>query len=166
MKIYAEYNILGHMQKALEKDFLFIESTKHRADYSALKKIWDSFIKNHLQLITCEDDCLMEFTNYDESIRSYQDVENYLTPYPHMIKKFELFKKIIHRELMICPYGEYGFRRGPSGGGPPEYYELLDQIRIMLNKPKPTNDQKDRDARHIMHCILYGCDFFNNGLQS
>jgi|LGVF01.2.fsa_nt_gb hypothetical protein len=161
INIYLDYNILGHLQKSLDKDFVVSKlSDEFKSDYIALEKIWHAFVNDYFQMTTCEDDCFMEFTNYDESIQNYNDVERYLTQYPHMIQKFKLFKQLSHRELMICPFGEYGYGRGPFGGGPAEHYNLLDQVRIMLNKQDPKNGQKDRDARHIMHCVLYGCDFF------
>ncbi len=37
---------------------------------------------------------------------------------------------------------------------------LLDHIRLMLNKVSPKEDRRDRDAKHILHCILYGCEYF------
>jgi hypothetical protein len=100
----------------------------------------------------------MEFLKYaPDRMKGYSDVEKVLPT--NMRRKFELFRQVKQGELLIHPYGAYGFGRGPFGGGPEESYELLGQIRIMLDRQRLDPDA-DRDARHLMHCVLYKCDYF------
>jgi len=157
LKVYVEYNIIAHLDEALNGRIP--KDPRLGFDYSALVNLWDIFSsgQGEIDLMTCEDDCYMEFLKYTpDRIRGYSEVEK--LP-PHMRKKFDLFKQLKQGELLICPLGEYGYGRGPFGGGPKEHYEFLEQIRIMLDK-QGLDPDKDRDARHLMHCVLYKCDHF------
>jgi len=158
MQIYIDYNILGRLDDKIRNKIANSQDSRWKPDNDSLLSIWNAFNEGKIDLITCEDDCYMEFLDYcPEKMKNYKDAEKLLPS--HMRRKFNLFKKLRKGELLICPYGEYGFDRGPYGGGQKENYELLDQLRIMLNRKNKT-PHKDRDARHLMHCILYQCDYF------
>ena len=77
-----------------------------------------------------------------------------------MLQKFDICELLVHKELLIYPYGGYGWGCGPWGGGPKSHYELLDRIREAVGNETPESSKADRDARHLMHSVLYGCDFF------
>jgi hypothetical protein len=133
---------------------------KQKKDHVALISIWEKYERSNIRIITCEDDCLMEFANYDSSINSYSEIESYLSSNPKMLSRFNLFKKVEKGKLKICPFGEYGFGSGPFGGGPKINYDLLHKIKYMLNIASNSTPQRDRDARHIMHSILYSSVYF------
>ena len=159
--LYFDYNLFNHLQIAIDGSENESTTDEQKNDYKALLKMWCHYNNSGIKITTCEDDSLMEFANYDQSINSYSEIENFFSSNNRnrMLKRFELFKKVKKGQLLICPYGEYGYGSGPFGGGPKKNYELLEQIRIMLNRESPVNPQKDRDARHILHSTLYGCDF-------
>jgi hypothetical protein len=159
MQIYVDYNILGRLDEKFQNKLEKSSRPHWQLDYDSLPSIWKAHNEGKIDLITCEDDCYMEFSDYKpEEIKNYKDIEKRL-PSPHMRRKFGLFKKLRKGGLLICPYGEYGFGSGPYGGGQKENYDLLNQLRIMLNRENKT-PHDDRDARHLMHCILYRCDYF------
>lgn len=156
--IYFDHNLFNHLQIALDgTDIEFPEREKE--DHIALTALWNHYNNSEIEIVTCEDDTIMEFFNFDQKITNYSEIKKHLANKNRMLRRFELFEKVKKGKLLICPFGEYGSGRGPFGGGLTSYYDLLKQIRIMLNRTSPTNPQKDRDARHIMHSTLYGCDY-------
>ena len=164
MKIYVDYNILGRLDEKFQNELKKSSIPHWKLDYESLPSIWKAHNEGKIDLITCEDDCYMEFLDYKpEKIKNYNKIEEYFHSikheHPEMSRKFDLFKELKKGELLICPFGEYGFGSGPYGGGQKENYDLLNQLRIMLNRENKT-PHDDRDARHLMHCILYRCDYF------
>lgn len=156
--IYFDYNLFNHLQIVLENVVVKNGFTdEQKKDHKALINIWKISENSDIEIITCEDDCLMEFANYDPSIDNYSKIEDFLSSTPKMLSRFNLFKKVSKGKLLIGPFGEYGFGRGPFCGGPKENYTLLNKICYMLNISETATPQRERDARHIMHSILYNC---------
>ena len=156
--IYFDYNLFNHLQIALDgSDKTHTE--RENEDHIALLTLWNHYNNSEIEIITCEDDSIMEFSNFDPTINNYSEIKSHFANKNRMRRRHELFEKVKKGKLLICPFGEYGFGRGPYGGGPDSDHDLLKQIRIMLNRTSPENPQKDRDARHIIHSTLYGCDY-------
>jgi hypothetical protein len=164
MKVCIDYNILFHLYDAL------FENISLSVDHKALIKIWQAFQDGKIRLIPAEAECINEFQAYLKQVEfssmNIEKVEQILRAEgvkDRILTEYELFKQLPEKiEAMIGGFFEYGWFSSSFFGGPEENYELLEKIRTMLQKKWQPNDNpdKDRDARHIMHCILYGCDFF------
>ena len=110
-------------------------------------------------LTICADDALEELLAYmPDKIKSYGDIRDSLPC--HMRRTYDLFQRLEHGPLLIAPWGDYGYGFGPYGGGETAHYELLQEIRLGLGRPVPQDSHADRDARHLMHSVLYRCDYF------
>ena len=77
-----------------------------------------------------------------------------------MLRKWELFTTLEPLPLLIAPYGDYGFGCDPYGGGRAKNYDVLRVLRAVLGIPDSASSHRDRDARHLMHAVLHGCDVF------
>jgi hypothetical protein len=159
VKVYFEYNLLGRLLEQRADQIPRSNDQRWIPDHRALEKIYNDFKEGCLVLTICKEDSLEEFVAYDpDAIHSYNDVHCHLPE--RMVLKFELFDSLKHGELLIAPWGDYGFGCGPYGGGDSKHYELLYKIRESLGNVAPASSQADRDARHLMHSILYRCDYF------
>lgn len=159
MKIYADFNILGRLVDQFNDSVPPSNDPNWELDHKALESIWGLHLENSLRLISCTEDCLEEFGAFAPDImNNYGKIKTQLSG--EMLEKFKLFEQLEKGDLLIAPWGDYGYGCGPWGGGDPKHYELLDVIRKVLQRPDPENSQKDRDARHLMHCVLYRCDYF------
>ena len=161
MKVYFEYNLLGRLLEQLAGQIPHSNDSRWIPDHYALKRIYEEFKDNPPVLIICREDGLEEFVVYaPDTIQSYSesDIRRHLPQ--HMVAKFELFNSLKHGKLLIASWGDYGFGCGPYGGGSQSHYELLHKIREALGNETPASSQADRDARHLMHSILYRCDYF------
>ena len=83
IKIYVDYNILEPLQNSLDKNFDLSKPQKFRKEeYFSLIKIWDAYKRKYIHLIRCEDDCLMEFMNFNKNIDNYNKVKEDLSANP------------------------------------------------------------------------------------
>jgi len=159
MNVYFDYNLLERLCEQRAGRIPRSNDSRWVPDHNALEKIYEAFKDGRLMLITCREDSLEEFVAYaPDAIQSYNDIRRHLPE--HMVAKFGYFDSLKHGELLIAPWGDYAFGCGPYGGGPQSHYELLAKIREAVGNEKPISSKDDRDPRHLMHSILYRCDYF------
>ena len=168
MKVCIDYNILLYLNDVLSGESRLLP--KYHMDHMALINIWEAYEGGRINLIPAEAEFIKEFQAYLKQVEfssmDIEKVEQILRAEGvegRILKEFKLFKQFPEKiQAMIGGWFEYGWFSSPWFGGPEENYELLEKIRLMLGQKWQPNDNpdKDRDARHIMHCVLYGCDFF------
>ncbi|MCK4284100.1 MAG: hypothetical protein KAX44_07260 [Candidatus Brocadiae bacterium] len=162
MKIYFEYNLLQRLVDYRDGGVAASTDPRWQPDHEALAHIWGCFEQREIVLTICKEDALEEFREYirkwaPQKARVYSRIRANLTC--RMRRKYDLFQKLHHGALLIAPWGDYGYGCGPYGGGERASYELLGEIRIALGRTDTKNSHQDRDARHLMHSVLYGCDY-------
>ncbi len=159
MEIYCDYNLLERLVNQRAGGIGNSNRPTWKADHDSLERIYEYYKNKKLLLVICRADALEEFAAYNrERMKSYNEIRGQLEG--KMLRKFDIFELLVHKELLIYPWGDYGWGCGPWGGGQKSHYKLLDRIREAVGNETPENSKDDRDARHLMHSVLYGCDFF------
>lgn len=159
MNIYCDYNLLGRYLDYQNENIGHSKIPGWDDDHHALGELLKLHKEKRITLEICKEDGLEEFVAFaPDKINSYNSIGAHLPLY--LRKKFDLFDLLHHRELLIAPFGEYGFGHGPFGGGSGEQYALLNEIRKALGGKQHASPREDRDARHIMHSVSYNSDYF------